>query len=103
MQTETLPDAETLDRQLCGEFGLAAQLLAFRGSWSLAHSYMRMIRQTALGCKQACENDNQLSAELDALCLVISDVEGWFARCESGIHVLQMKAEQGAGEIPLVH
>lgn len=27
MQTETLPDAETLDRRLCGELGLAAQLL----------------------------------------------------------------------------
>ena len=103
MQTENQSDAETLERQLFGDFGLATQLLAFSGSWALAHSYLRMIRQTAIGCKQACEEDNRVSAELDALCLVIGDIEQWFANCESGLQELQKRAEQGAAEIPLVH
>lgn len=85
---------------MLGRAGPDAQLLAFRSSWALASAYVRMIRQAAMGCKQACGGDSRLSTELEALCLVVSDVEAWFASCELGLQELQNK---NAGGTPLVH
>lgn len=75
----SLPD-EVFKANMLGQSGPEMQLHAFRACWDRGETYVRAVRQAAIGCAMKCSG-SEVQAELEALCLMLYDVTVWFERC----------------------
>ena len=94
MKPKSLPMDSAFATDITGEGGPTSQFVAFRACWDRAHAYIRLVRQTTLGCAQTCSSDPAVLAELEALHLMMNEVENWFASCGDDLRNFEKSIEQ---------
>jgi hypothetical protein len=91
----TLPETKVFEEDMIGAHGAEQQLLAFRAVWDKGETYLRAIRQAAIGCSGLCTED-AVKAEVEALSLIVGDVVQWFEQCNRELLALQLMAKETA-------
>jgi len=89
--SENLPQTEIFKADLVGENGPELQIAAFRACWEKGESYLRAVRQAAIGCAQATRG-TEGHEEIESLSLVMNDLVLWFEQCNRELLELQIAA-----------